>query len=287
MPQAMLQADTPMLSSRIRVATERLSDAGVASPRWEAERLAAHALGVEWGDIWIRLREEVGEETVERLNRLVERRAAGEPLAYILCSTIFFGREIAVGPGVLVPRPETETLVEAALDLVAGVPDPVIVDVGCGSGAIAIALAVERAGADLWATDISERALQWAQLNIRSAGVDVHLVRGDLFDGLPVPMRESFDLVVSNPPYVPSDAELPSDVTAEPPQALFAGTSGADVLLRLVEQSVEWLKRSGALAVEVGTPDQARLVEDALASWSEVSIRDDRAGRPRVVTARR
>jgi len=265
----------------------QLTAAGVASARWEAERLAAHALGVEWGDIWVRLREEVGEETTRRLDGFVERRAGGEPLAYILCSTIFYGREIAVGKGVLVPRPETETLVEAALDLVADVPDPRIVDVGTGSGAIAVALAVERSGAEVWGTDISERALEWAELNIRSAGVDVHLVRGDLFDGVPTNMKGSFDLVVSNPPYVADGSELPSDVMAEPEQALFAGPDGTDVLLRLVDQSMEWLKGPSALALEVGTPDQARLVAAALASWREVSVHDDRAGRPRVVTARR
>jgi len=283
----MLKADAPTLSSLVRDATERLSGAGVASGRWEAERLVAHALGVEWGDIWVRLREGAGKETAQRLDGFVERRAAGEPLAYILCSTIFYGREIAVGPGVLVPRPETETLVEAALELVADIADPRIVDVGCGSGAIAIAIAFERSGAEVWGTDISERALEWAELNVRSAGVDVRLVGGDLFDGVPASMKGSFDLVVSNPPYIADGFDLPPDVSAEPAQALFAGSNGADVLLRLVDHGVEWLNGSGALALEVGTPDQALFVAGALASWSEVSVRDDRAGRPRVVTARR
>ncbi len=280
-------ANARTLSSLVRDATMQLTAAGVASARWEAERLAAHALGVEWGDIWVRLREDVGEETAQRLDAFVHRRAGGEPLAYILCSTIFYGREIAVGPGVLVPRPETETLVEAALDLVADLPDPKIVDVGTGSGAIAIALAVERSGAEVWGTDISEQALEWASLNERSAGVDVHLVRGDLFEGVPSNMRCSFDLVVSNPPYIADGSQLPSDVEAEPNQALFAGADGTDVLLRLVDQSVEWVKSTGALALEVGTPDQARLVAEGLEAWAEVAIREDRTGRPRVVTARR
>jgi release factor glutamine methyltransferase len=283
----MIQADARTLSSLVRDATTHLTAAGVASARWEAERLAAHALGVDWGDIWVRLREEVGEETAQRLSGFVERRAGGEPLAYILCSTIFYGSEIAVGPGVLVPRPETETLVEASLELARDVPDPRIVDVGCGSGAIAIALALERSGAEVWGTDISQRALEWAELNVGSAGADVRLVRGDLFEAIPASLRGSFDLIVSNPPYIADGAQLPPDVRAEPEQALFAGPGGADVLLRLVDESVEWLKGSGALALEVGTADQAQLVAEALASWSRVSIREDRAGRLRVVTARR
>ncbi len=283
----MIQADARTLSSLVRDATTDLAAAGVASPRWEAERLTAHALGVEWGDIWIRLREDAGEETAQRLDGYVERRAGGEPLAYILCSTIFYGREIAVGPGVLVPRPETETLVEAALDLVADVPDPRIVDVGTGSGAIAIALAVERSGAEVWGMDISARALEWAELNVRAAGVDVHLVGGDLFDSLPPDMKGSFDLVVSDPPYIADGAEVPPDVMAEPERALFAGPDGAAMLLRLVDQSMEWLNGSGALALEVGTPEQSQLVAAALASWNDVSIREDQSRRPRVVTARR
>jgi release factor glutamine methyltransferase len=283
----MIRADARTLSSLLRDATAQLRAAGVASARWEAERLAAHAFDVRWGDLWVRLREDVAEETAQRLNGFVDRRAGGEPLAYILCSTIFYGREIAVGPGVLVPRPETETLVEAALELVADVPDPRIVDVGTGTGAVAIALAVERSGAEVWGTDISERALEWAELNVGSAGVDVHLVRGDLFDGIPANMKGSFDLVVSNPPYIADGTELPADVMSEPDQALFGGPDGADVMLRLVDQGVEWLKASGALALEVGTPDQARLVAEVLTAWTDVAIREDRGGRARVVTARR
>ncbi len=283
----MLRAEATTLSSLVRDATERLSAAGIASARWESERLVAHALGIDWGEIWVRLREEAGEQTSRKLDESVRRRAAGEPLAYILCSTIFFGREIAVGPGVLVPRPETETLVEAALDLVADLPDPHIVDVGTGSGAVAIALAFERSGAEVWGTDISEHALEWAERNVRSAGVDVRLVAGDLFQAIPDGMRGGFDLVVSNPPYIAEGTDLPADVRAEPDRALFAGSDGNDVLLRLARESAAWLRNGGCLAVEVGRPEQADTVIDALASWRDVAVREDRAGRPRVVTARR
>jgi release factor glutamine methyltransferase len=264
-----------------------LSAAGFSSARWEGERLVAHALGIEWGEIWVRLREDFGEQTSQKLDELVRRRVAGEPLAYILCSTTFFGREIAVGPGVLVPRPETESLVQAALDVVADVPDPRIVDIGTGSGAIAIALALERSGAEVWGTDASKPAMEWAERNVRSAGVDVQLVHGDLFEALPSRTRGVFDLIVSNPPYIAEGTDLPADVRAEPDEALFAGPEGNDVLLKLVDGSEAWLNSGGHLALEVGTPEQADVVVGALASWRDVRVREDRTGRPRVVSAHR
>ncbi|MEX0873832.1 MAG: peptide chain release factor N(5)-glutamine methyltransferase [Actinomycetota bacterium] len=283
----MLQAEVRTLSWLVRDASARLSAAGFSSARWEGERLVAHAFGIAWGEIWVRLREEAGEQTSARLDELVRRRVAGEPLAYILCSTIFFGCEIAVGPGVLVPRPETETLVQAALELVADVPDPRIVDIGTGSGAIAIALAMERSGAEVWGTDVSKRALEWAERNVRSAGVDVQLVHGDLFEALPARTRGVFDLIVSNPPYIAEGTDLPEDVRAEPDEALFAGPDGNDVLLEVVDGSEAWLNSRGHLALEVGAPKQVDVVIDALASWRDVRVREDRTGRQRVVTARR
>jgi release factor glutamine methyltransferase len=240
-------------------------------PRHEAELLAAHALGITRSELWSRAGEPFDSPLFDEL---VARRLGGEPLAYITGSTEFHGIEIACGPGVLVPRPETEILVDVALAMLDGLRAPVVVDIGTGTGAIALAVAKERPEASVWATELSDRALAWAERNLR--GSQVHLVAGDLFAGCP-----RADLVVSNPPYVVSGAELPGDVMREPAEALFAGPDGCDVLDRIVEGAAG----HGAIALEIGTPEQAQHVAARLASWSDVRVHDDLTGRPRVVGA--
>jgi release factor glutamine methyltransferase len=239
---------TSSLSDWLAEATRRLGDAGSESPRVEAERLAAFALGIEWGGLWSRLRDDVD---VAILDGLLSRRLSGDPLAYIVGSVVFCGLEIACGPGVLVPRPETETLVDVALELIADVPSPVVCDVGTGTGAIAIAIAKRRPDARVWASDISRGAIRWAERNARAHAVGIELVCGDLLEAMPAHLRGGIDLVVSNPPYVAEGTELPPELGAEPYEALFAGATGDEVLERLAGEAVAWLKRGGALAVEV------------------------------------
>jgi release factor glutamine methyltransferase len=268
------------LSSWLRTARARLGDAHSESPRAEAERLAMKALGVRWTDLWTRLDEEID---VEPFERVLARRLDGEPVAYIEGSVPFWDMEIACGPGVLVPRAETETLVEVALELIASVERPIVVDIGTGTGAVALAIASERRDAEVWGTDISEDALRWARHNVDAR---VQLVYGDLFGALPSSLRGGIDLVVSNPPYVPQDVELPRELSAEPRVALRAGPTGDEVLLRIVRESDGWRSHPSALALEVGTPEQAARVEAALRGSRQTGVRADRTGRPRVVWAK-
>jgi release factor glutamine methyltransferase len=268
-------------------ATQRLAQAGVASPRWDAQRLAAHASGIAWNDLWSRLRWRPDPGHEARLEEVLTRRANGEPLAYIIGSTEFCGITIEVGPGVLVPRHETETLVAVTLDLLDDADAPVVADVGTGSGAVAIAIARARPHAIVHATDTSEEALAYAARNARSADVHLDLHRGHLLDALPAGLR--LDAIVSNPPYVPAGREdlVAPDVLREPHDAVFAGPAGDEVLRELAAAAPGRLRPGGVLVCEVGTPDQAESMVGVLDAWEERGVEDDSAGRPRVVWGRR
>jgi release factor glutamine methyltransferase len=265
------------LSEWIARAASRLHATRAASPRADAERLAAHALGVSWSELWTRMESEVDAQS---LDAVLVRRLSGEPLAYIEGSVVFHGIEIACGPGVLAPRPETETLVDVALELIDGVESPIVCDIGTGSGAVAVAVAAGRPDARVIATDISKRAIVWAERNAHGRGIELR--HGDLFAAIPGGLRGRIDLVVSNPPYVPDGADLPDDVMAEPHEALFAGPSGTDVLRRLAAETPAWLAPNGALAAEVGTPEQAKWFCELVGG----RIVADQTGRPRVVWMR-
>lgn len=280
----MLQTDATSLAAWLRDAQRALEDAGVASPRFDAERLAAFGLGLTWSDLWTRLKDHVDRVA---LDGLVARRCAGEPLGYITGSVVFQGIELFCGPGVLVPRPETETLVDVGLELIVDVRDPIVLDIGTGTGAIGIAIARKRPDALVVATDVSHEALAYAARNVAAAGVDVRLVRGDLYAAAPQRLLGRIDLIVSNPPYIPNAVALPADVGAEPQVALRAGPRGDEVLLRIAEHASDWLAPRGALALEVGTPDQADQVSGRLSVWASDGRRCDDTGRPRVVWARR
>jgi len=234
-------------------------------PRHEAELLEAFVRGVSWSELWSRRDE--GFDVAE-YNELVARRLAGEPLAYITGRTNFYGIDIECGPGVLVPRPETEILVDVALALIADVPSPTVIDIGTGTGCIALAISTERPDATVYATESSDEALAWARRNIE--GSRVRLVRGDLFAGC-----RRCDLVVSNPPYVVDGADLPADVHREPAQALFGGPDGNAVIDRIIDGV------TGAVALEIGTSEQAAHVVSRLPG---ARIHEDLTGRPRVVS---
>jgi release factor glutamine methyltransferase len=255
-------------STRATTVAEALRSASRVIPRREAEDLAAFSLRVRWGDLWARMDEPFDADTFDAL---VSRRADGEPLQYILGSASFHGVEIACGPGVLVPRPETETLVDVALGLIRDLPRPVVVDIGTGSGAIAAAIAAVRPDADVYATEKSAAACEWARRNV----ANVYL--GDLFEPLPPALRGAVDLIVSNPPYIPDGTPLPADVAREPSEALYAGQDGCDVLRRIVAEAGEWLRPGACIALEIGTPDQIAVLQDA-------AVTNDLAGRPRVLS---
>jgi len=251
-----------------------LTAAGVDSPRLDAELLLAHALGVDRVRLFVDRDLAVAGAAAREFQSLVRRRAVErEPVAYLLGRKGFRHIELAVDARVLVPRPETELLVEAALCLPEGAR---VVDVGTGSGAVALALAHERPDLEVTATDVSADALAVARANAARLGLEVAFVCGDLFDG-------PFDAVLSNPPYVADGDELPPDVARhEPPGALFAGPDGLAVVRRLVDRI-----RAHAIpfaAIEVGM-GQAPAVA-ALLEGYDVEALHDLAGIERVVVAR-
>ncbi|HET8653503.1 MAG TPA: peptide chain release factor N(5)-glutamine methyltransferase [Gaiellaceae bacterium] len=258
-----------------------LDQAGCPSPGVDAEWLLAHVLGVRRSELFAA---EVGDEDAARFRELVGRRAAREPLAYVLGEWGFRRLTLAVDPRVLVPRPETETVVERCLALLEGVRAPAVLDIGAGSGAIALALADERPDAVVVATDVSADALEVAEENRRRASVDgrVRFVHGDLLGG----ERGPFDLVVSNPPYV-SEEELPElepELRFEPRQAL-VGEDGHEAVAKA---ALEVLESGGALVLEVGDGQAPRVAELLRGlGYEGVRVSEDLAGRGRVVEARR
>ena len=274
-------------------ASRRLADAGIDSSRLDAEVLMAEAAGVS--------REAVVPGSIDlspailtRFDALVARREKREPVAYIVGHKEFYSLDFEVTPAVLIPRPETEFVVGAALEFLAEKPDARVLDIGTGSGAIAIAIAVNVPRARVTALDISADAIAVASRNARRHRVEgrVTFRRADCFDVRDGgPALEHFELIVSNPPYL-DEAEIaalePEVRGFEPRVALSSGTGGLDILRRIVSGSSAHLVRSGGLIMEVGMGQAAavaKLVEDA--GVGAVAVINDFAGHPRVVRARR
>jgi release factor glutamine methyltransferase len=240
-----------------------------------------------------------------RLDAMVERRLAGEPLQYVLGAWAFRGLDLMVDPRVLIPRPETERVVEVALEeavrlglrrgrprRIAAPASAFVADLGTGSGAIALGLAAELPDVEVWATDASDDALAVARANVAGTGsTRVRLAKGSWFDALPEGMRGAFQLIVSNPPYVAEYevADLPAEVAGhEPGSALVAGPTGLEALVHIISAASAWLETSGTLVCEIA-PQQADAVR-ALATeagFTDVSVRDDLTQCPRVLVARR
>lgn len=222
------------------------------------------------------------------VDELVRRRLAGEPLQYVLGTAAFRRLELRVGPGVFVPRPETELVAERAMELL---PDAgLLVDLCTGSGAIALSVADERPDARVVASELSAAALRWAASNRDALESRVELCHGDLFDPLPRELAGGVDVVVANPPYVdPSERRvLPRDVVDhEPEAALFAPEEGTAVITRIASEAGAWLRRDGWLVLEIGET-QAASVRSILvdAGFADVSIAPDLTGRERVAEGR-
>lgn len=268
--------------------TRTFAQEGLPTPRLDAEVLLAACLQTDRSEFYIHPEREVPPDRRRRFARWVGRRRRGQPVAYITGEKEFWSLSMAVGPQVLVPRPETEILVEEVLRLAASLPaDPRILEVGVGSGAVSIALATELPRARIAATDISPDALVLARVNARRHGVDsrIALMAGDLFE----PVRGPFDLVVSNPPYIPEGAYdgLPVEVRCEPRLALLAGPDGTDVHRRLIADGGRYLKAGGWLCLEMGEGQGGRLTA-ALekAGYTDIVRRKDYGGRERVIRAR-
>ncbi len=278
----------------MRWSGEYLEARGVERGRLDAEHLLGHALGIARLQLYLQFDRPLEREELDRFRPLLRRRAQREPLQYILGRAAFRELDLGVDPRVLVPRPETEVLVEEVLQWARGreKDDLMALDLGTGSGAIALSLALEGPFALVVATDASREALEVAAENVRAARLEakVALRHGSLF--APVVDGERFDVVVSNPPYV-ADAEAgslePEVGVWEPALALFGGPDGLTLVREVVRGAGAFLRPEGLLALEVGAT-QSGLVAAAVegtGEYEDVRVRRDLAGRPRVVLARR
>jgi release factor glutamine methyltransferase len=262
----------------------RLAAAGCVSAQAEAHWLLEEVLGTGPGVLAGRRTEPLPPEAAGRLEEMVARRAGGEPLQYVIGWAPFGRLRLEVGPGVFVPRPETELVAERAAGHLLEKAVPVAVDLCTGSGAIACFLAEEVPGARVLATEIDPAALAWARRNVRRRRVE--LLAGDLDEPLPPDLRGRVDVLVANVPYVPAGAMplLPHDVREhEPRLALDGGPDGLDVLRRVAALAPRWLAPGGWLVCEIGEGQRQAVALLAAAGLAEVSIRPDLAGRDRVL----
>jgi len=258
---------------------------GVDAPRLTAEILLAHALSCDRVRLYLDFDKPLGAPELAAYRELVRRRVAGEPTAWLTGRREFLGRPFRVDPRVLVPRPETELVVEAALDLL---PEGgAALDLCTGSGCIAVSLSLSRPGARVVATELSPGALAMARENASALGAAVELLEGDLYAPLPADLR--FDLVVSNPPYVPAGEidGLSREVRREPRVALDGGPDGLDVTRRIVAGAPARLRPGGALVIEMHETHVATLPALCLAAgFAEATVHRDLAALPRWVVAR-
>jgi len=282
-----------LLLDEVAIAAARLAEAGVESPRADAEVIAAHVHGVRRGELHL-----VPDARFDpRFWDEVARREAREPLQHITGVTHFRYTELAVGPGVFVPRPETEVMTGWAIERLTAmdVADPVVADLGTGSGAIALAIAQEVPRARVHAVEADPVAHGWAERNIaRCAGYAPHtagrvlLHAADFAKALP-DLDGAVDLVISNPPYIPVGAEVPPEVAEyDPAGALWGGPDGLDPIRVIEETARRLLRPDGLVAVEHGAPQGAAVywVFAEERGWADTRNHKDLAGRDRFVTAR-
>jgi release factor glutamine methyltransferase len=269
----------------LRRATEYLDRHGIESAGSSAEQLMMLVLGTDRAGLYSRT-DGLDTREARMFGRAICQRCTGTPLQHLTGEQAFRRIVVEVRPGVFVPRPETEVLVGHALLAIGEVEDPVVVDVGTGTGAIALAVKDERRDATVYATDRSAEAVELAASNARMLGLDVHVLRGDLLTPLPDELRGWVDLVVSNPPYIaPEEYEdLPPEVKADPELALLGGV---DVYERLAAEALRWLRDGGVLAVEAAATQGGEIAKALGRSFMDVRVEPDLAGRDRVVLARR
>jgi len=279
------------LKQALASAVDRLEAADVGSPRMNAEVLLMFVLGVNRAYLYAHPERELTCEEEAGFDEALSQRATGMPSQYITGHQEFWGLDFIVSPAVLIPRPETEHLVETVLELVRWIPQPRIVDVGTGSGCIALALAHELKDAEVYGFDVSAEALEIARANAARLGLDarVHFARGDVLSSWSD--ARDIDFVVSNPPYVgfgEADKVQKSVRDFEPGVAVFAGEQGLEVIGPLVQQAHAALKPGGWLAVEIGySMRDAVLCLLSPTMWDDIRIVPDLQGIPRVVAARK
>jgi release factor glutamine methyltransferase len=291
-----MNADVKTVRSLLQVTAGYLEGKGVESARLNAERLLADVLGMSRIELFMQHDRPVLGEELDRYRELVRRRAGGEPLQAILGETEFYSRTFKVEPGVFIPRPETERLVEIAAGLLApgdrNLLEPVAVEIGCGTGVIAVSLALELPRLAVWATDLNPAAVDLARRNAHRHGVGarVEVLQGSRFDPLPARLKGGVDLLVSNPPYIAS-AEiegLAREVADHDPHlALDGGADGLVFYRALAHGLGAWLRPGGRVALEIGA-DQGQTVPAILAASGivDLEVHRDYAGRDRIVTGR-
>lgn len=269
----------------VRRAAGYLERHGVDAPLATAEQLLASVLDTDRVGLYGRAEPLRGDEA-KAYGRLLCRRCQGTPTQHLTGETGFRYLTLVVRPGVFVPRPETEVVVDAALEIVRGVDSPVVIDVGTGTGVIALSIKQERPDAEVWAVDRSAEAVALARENSRRIGVEIELVQSDMLAGLPTTLSGAIDLVVSNPPYIEPEAydALPPEVRADPVEALVGGLT---VYERMFAQAGPMLRPGGSIVVEIGEEHGPAVADAAtVAGAADVSVRRDLAGRDRVMLAR-
>jgi release factor glutamine methyltransferase len=278
---------------RLRAETvDRLRRAGIDDPAQEVRWMLEVATGLEPAELAVSLDEPCTERVVDALDGMVGRRIAGEPLQHVLGRWGFRTLDLLVDARALIPRPETEVVAGLALAEVDRLGASLVVDLGTGSGAIALSIAAETwPRVEVWGTDASPGALAVARANLAGLGRRASVVRlaeGDWFAALPADLAGRIDLVVSNPPYVAAADPLPAEVRDwEPASALVPGPTGLEAIERIVADAPGWLSRPGALVLEIGETQADAVRAMAIdAGFTDVEVHPDLAGRDRAVLAR-
>ena len=273
------------LRDTVARAAQTLAGAGVASPEVDARLLAAHLLDVAPMQL-------IFTDSPARFDddyaALIARRAAREPLQHIIGTAPFGDIDLAVGPGVFIPRPETELLAEWAVRLLDDEPSPTVVDLGSGTGALAIAIARAKPGATVFAVERSADARRYLEENVVRYASSIRIVAGDMTDPeLLAELDGGVDLVVTNPPYVPETGDLDAEVYADPHEAVFSGADGMDAIRGLVPVAARLLRGGGALGIEHDDSTSQAVQDVVLASgvFGAPAVVNDLTGRARFVTA--
>ena len=277
------------IKSILRDAKSQLAESGISDV--DAEHLLAHLLGLSRMDLHNPVLVEstlatIGDSEVieEAFYNLLDRRLNFEPVQYLIGSAPFRYLDIEVGPGVLVPRPESELLVEAVLQHISNLPAPVsVIDLGAGSGALSLAIATEAPSTRVIAVEKSPEALVWLKKNVSVIAENVRVVEGDVAEVLP---GVKCDVVIANPPYIPDEQDLPRDVLGfEPHIALFGGPTGMELPRRFIQAAARLLKPAGVLVIE-HTENQAIAIAGELAvDFEDIAVHEDLVGRPRWTSA--
>lgn len=285
---------TTTIATLRAAAVDALARAGVDSPDVDAELLIGHAVGLSRGQVQAGAVTEVkvGDADAARIRELVARREAREPLQHITGLAPFRNLELAVGPGVFVPRPETEQVVQFAIDALWAIPSehPIAVDLGSGSGAIALAMATEVPHSIVYAAENSPEAFPWMSRNVEESGsANIHLAFADLADAFGE-LDGGVDVVISNPPYIPVDA-IPRDPEVrmfDPEHALYSGVDGLDAVRQVSQTGLRLLHPGGTLVLEHGELQAAEITALLRADgWTAVASHRDLLGRDRATTALR